>query len=252
MAIPRNADRTYAVKIAIGIVLINLLLLTSVQAASFDCMKAQSRVERLICGDKALSKLDETMSASYASALHNGAQSAETKKAQRQWLVERNRCLDADCVRSSYENRLKMLSGDGAASALRCGDPSAAGFGRPVRTYLMPHKVYEATEGMTAVNDILSIWDKEKTSDSTCFKFETVHTHLHLCWLVGEAKRVGPNVYEYADAACRIRMTHEQSRVRVEVDDPSEPGRKFCNPADTDEYSCGSNTGIEPGLFYAK
>ena len=33
----------------------------SAQAASFDCSKAQTKVEHLICGDAELSKLDEKL-----------------------------------------------------------------------------------------------------------------------------------------------------------------------------------------------
>ena len=46
--------------------LFGLLVLTlPVQAASFDCAKAGTKVEKLICGDAGLSKLDDELAAAY-------------------------------------------------------------------------------------------------------------------------------------------------------------------------------------------
>lgn len=46
-----------------------IVLVTAVHAASFDCGKAASQMERLICSDSQLSKSDEDLAASYSRAL---------------------------------------------------------------------------------------------------------------------------------------------------------------------------------------
>jgi uncharacterized protein len=92
------------------IVLGELVLLTMAQAASFDCGKVKSNIEKLICGDAALSKLDEELSASYKIALEDERQVDSFRQTQKQWLKERNGCSDAACVKLAYETRLKSLT----------------------------------------------------------------------------------------------------------------------------------------------
>jgi uncharacterized protein len=53
------------------IVLGGLVLQGAAQAASFDCAKAQSKVEKIICADAELSKLDEDLATAYWLAIRN-------------------------------------------------------------------------------------------------------------------------------------------------------------------------------------
>jgi uncharacterized protein len=85
------------------------VLMVSAHAASFDCAKAASRIEKLICSDAELSKLDEELSTAYKAALEDVKQAVLLKQWQRQWLKERNGCSDVDCVKQVYEVRLFTL-----------------------------------------------------------------------------------------------------------------------------------------------
>lgn len=87
-----------------------LVLLASSNAASFDCTKATSKIEKMICNDSDLSQLDEDLSAAYRSALQEGKQSEELKQDQRRWIKERNSCSDITCVKESYKSRIATLS----------------------------------------------------------------------------------------------------------------------------------------------
>src|SRR6266581_7590437 len=60
-------------------------------AAGFDCRKAASRVEKLICVDAELSGLDDELTAAYRAARRAVMPESENRK-QRQWIVERNAC----------------------------------------------------------------------------------------------------------------------------------------------------------------
>lgn len=80
------------------------------QAASFDCGKATTKVEKLICADAALSKLDEELSATYKTALQDEKQAEIIRHTQQQWLKERNGCPDVACVMHAYEMRLASLA----------------------------------------------------------------------------------------------------------------------------------------------
>src|SRR5256885_1001942 len=91
-----------------------MALITSARAASFDCAKAYSQVERLVCSDDNLSALDETMATAYKVAKSNsaafvksGAVLAGVTRDQRTWLVRRNECKDRMCVSEAYNTRLR-------------------------------------------------------------------------------------------------------------------------------------------------
>jgi uncharacterized protein len=89
-----------------------LALALPAQAASFDCAKAGTKVEKLICGDAVLSKLDDELSVSYKGALQDHTKADAIKQSQKQWLRERNNCKDAECVKAVYRNRERELVGE--------------------------------------------------------------------------------------------------------------------------------------------
>jgi uncharacterized protein YecT (DUF1311 family) len=79
-------------------------------AASFDCKKATSKVEKIICSDDELSRLDESLNKRYLRALKRPAMKEQTIESQRQWLKnERNACQDAECIKNAYQTRIKEL-----------------------------------------------------------------------------------------------------------------------------------------------
>ncbi|WP_218512011.1 lysozyme inhibitor LprI family protein [Variovorax sp. dw_308] len=78
---------------------------------SFDCAKARTVVEHLICNDASLASLDVRMSDSYKDALRTTDDRAGLRKAQKAWLEDsRNRCMTVACLQSSYEQRIASLS----------------------------------------------------------------------------------------------------------------------------------------------
>lgn len=90
--------------------LVWLVLSCTVHAASFDCAKAQTRVEKLICSDAELSKLDDDLTAAYTTALKSDDKVTSIRQTQRQWLKDRNSCTDANCLIGAYAERLAALS----------------------------------------------------------------------------------------------------------------------------------------------
>src|SRR4030042_5198380 len=79
-------------------------------AASFDCGKAASKIEKLICSDDELSKLDESLNEVYLRALNRADIKEQAIESQRQWLkYERDVCQDAECIKKAYETRIKEL-----------------------------------------------------------------------------------------------------------------------------------------------
>lgn len=100
--------------------LLALLVIASVSyAASFNCDKATSLVEKLICSDLELSKLDDQMTRAYKKELAESANKADAKARQRAWITkERDVCTDVDCIARAYKTRLEVLTAPAAGKNL--------------------------------------------------------------------------------------------------------------------------------------
>jgi uncharacterized protein YecT (DUF1311 family) len=91
-------------RIAIFLVLVGTPLS---YGASFDCAKSSILVEKLICSNAELSRLDELLSVAYAQSYAISKNKTELKASQRRWLIEkRNTCADSQCIKNAYEARL--------------------------------------------------------------------------------------------------------------------------------------------------
>ncbi|MGC2048254.1 MAG: lysozyme inhibitor LprI family protein [Gallionella sp.] len=97
-----------------------LVLTLSVHAASFDCAKASTHIEKLICTNEELSVLDEKLSAVYGRNIADSENRTGMAKAQRSWLRDlRNTCDNSQCAIDMYEKRLLELENiSGAYDAL--------------------------------------------------------------------------------------------------------------------------------------
>lgn len=87
--------------------IIGVMSIGAAQAASFDCVLAQSTSEKLICSNPDLSKLDEELAKQYKLRLKAVSSSAELKSEQRRWLKQlRAQCQDALCYIKAYNERM--------------------------------------------------------------------------------------------------------------------------------------------------
>ena len=102
------------------ILLTGMALLTlgsSLNAASFNCHKASTGIEKTICGDRYLSELDGDMGRLYHKAK---AYQHDLPRYQKEWIKNRNHeCgTDNDCLYKWTENRItnfKNIIGDAKA-----------------------------------------------------------------------------------------------------------------------------------------
>ncbi len=80
-------------------------------AQSFDCAKAQTRVEKMICADRGIADLDEYLARYYAASRAEIPGAAGCLQSdQAQWLTStRDACTDGACLKSAYLNRLAEL-----------------------------------------------------------------------------------------------------------------------------------------------
>ena len=108
-------------------VLLSLGGIATAHAASFDCARARTGVEKAICADPKLSEYDERIAAAYKRGLGewNGAIRAYVRNDQRQWLAEIRRIDDArdDDIGPVGRHRSRDL---GAVAALGDDDEAVA------------------------------------------------------------------------------------------------------------------------------
>lgn len=97
------------------------------QAASFDCAKARTGAEKLICSDSLVSALDNALDEEYelVSTTNSDEENISLKTQQKAWLATRNKCPDASCLQRAYETRIKQLACSSknigsAIGALKC------------------------------------------------------------------------------------------------------------------------------------
>jgi len=87
-----------------------LVLMPSVHSASFDCAKAKTKIEKLICANPKLSELDEKVTSLYKKVLEVTPVAEDCKQQQREWLKGwRDTCKDAACLEQAYTSRISDL-----------------------------------------------------------------------------------------------------------------------------------------------
>lgn len=101
---------------------------------SFDCAKAESEAETMVCADYGLAGLDRRLAEVYAAELAKPGASKELAATQRGWVKGRDECWKADdkklCVEEEYRTRIAELQinspGAMAATAVEftCDDNS--------------------------------------------------------------------------------------------------------------------------------
>ncbi len=98
------------VTITISAVATCLVGMSSVHSASFDCAKAKTKIDKLICSDAGLSEADEKLNAVYKEVLAKSPVPEDTKQEQLEWVKQsRNTCKDPDCLQQAYTSRISDL-----------------------------------------------------------------------------------------------------------------------------------------------
>ncbi|MFJ3059034.1 lysozyme inhibitor LprI family protein [Herbaspirillum sp. NPDC087042] len=120
-----NKGKSKVKRIIVGISLIVSSAL--VHAASFDCAKASTKIEKAICGDEQLSKLDSDLMTAYKVAQTSATDPNKLKSEQKAWLqASRNKCEDARCIKTAYEDRINALKSVEVTAPVAQPAPEAA------------------------------------------------------------------------------------------------------------------------------
>jgi uncharacterized protein YecT (DUF1311 family) len=97
------------VRLGMILALLSLSITFLAQAAGFDCDKATTKTEKMICSDSELSKLDEEMAVAFKKSSSDSTLAETVRNDQKKWLKERNQCVDKDCLKQAYSSRLVTL-----------------------------------------------------------------------------------------------------------------------------------------------
>lgn len=83
--------------------------MTLSNAASFDCTKSQTYIEKSICNDSTLNEYDEIVGKRFNIIKNQlDAQSRATFiQMQKEWMISRNQCTSVDCIANSYKSILE-------------------------------------------------------------------------------------------------------------------------------------------------
>ena len=76
---------------------------------SFDCAKATTAIENMICNSDELSRLDSQLAVAYGAKRIGISDPNALKKQQQDWVRVRNQCTDANCLTAAYQSRLQEL-----------------------------------------------------------------------------------------------------------------------------------------------
>ncbi len=201
-----------------------LVLLVPLQswAASFDCAKASTKLEKLICSDKELNALDDALGKAYKKALGNATDRDALKNGQKEWLKNTLRPCDIDkaCLVPAYKNRI---------AALDQGQEAVTFDAELYGTYARQHSV----EGGGSVHDIthcLTIMPDK--GNRVRFSLYVESYDFRSCSLEGVALANGANlefrrtaqVNTDAPVNCLLRFTIDGKTISVDdVDENCRP-----------------------------
>ena len=78
---------------------------------SFDCAKASTNAEKLVCSDDELARLDNELANAYKNALNSldNASKKQLTNEQKSWLKTYNQCTDKECVKYHLQMRIWAL-----------------------------------------------------------------------------------------------------------------------------------------------
>ena len=94
---------------ALGVLLFAASTAAIADGPAFDCSKASSKVEKMICADPTLSSSDSVNADIYKEVVQTADNPNQVKREQRQWLKTRNACQTVDCIAKTYDTRYNQL-----------------------------------------------------------------------------------------------------------------------------------------------
>lgn len=224
-------------------VLMALLIGTPVFGASFDCGKARTKIERMICADPKISALDEELVKVYKEASGLAPDPPAFKTAQQDWLRKvRGASANPEDIQAAYLARIEEIRLDPKLrkSLFAAAGPPAHIFGRYSETEPLCFNPKEGADEYDCKEDVESYIDlRPGPGNAVLVKGELWFFNGFQCGpFGGEAEWVHdvlrlPNL-EDEENRCVLIMRFRDGKVFTE-----DPG-SLCKSA----FLCGANAGF--------
>ncbi len=179
-------------------------LSTPANAASFDCNKAATWVEKTICKDANLSKLDDALAIKYKSELAQSSDFEDSKSykerlinEQRDWLkFQRNTCKEAACLVREYQERVEgkfqfgmfILNSSELSAANVPSNSSFGEFSDTVTISMYDPETQQMGQGQETTNT-LTIHKVSDKPHLAIIDSVLIFTNAHTCY-IGESKAI--------------------------------------------------------------
>lgn len=184
---------------------------SALHAASFDCIKASSRVDKMICANEELSSADEKLARVYRAAYRKAPDRKALNAAQRSWVRKRNSAAGPDELKDLYKSRIDELK-KGAA------DSNQSAWREDGRN---SRKAYFSTDGELEINDL--------GYGKAAFRLLVINHQGHIGELQG-IMTVSNGAAKYVAEECELNFTFGTDRVTVK--------QNF------DKGTCGAGTNV--------
>lgn len=212
-------------------------------SASFDCAKAASPTEKLICSNGSISKLDEQLASAYKQALESSTDKDAVKKAQIEWLKQQRTCIDADCLIQAYRTRMVALTKAAAQS-----DDASSSFVPSKKNQINTFKVLKGQEYAVCqtFNDYLNRFYKK----GDCF-IRKVPENNRL--LPVKMEKVSLLQYENTQILSRIngKDLTEQEKIKRSIKNKNDNGLHMLYRAEIDLDNDGAKENVLINFIYS-
>lgn len=105
-------DKTIKFLVMFFLLLYPVLSVRGEPIAGFDCGRAVSRIEKLVCGNENAATLDAKLAGLYKLSLRFTQLNKRTREQQANWIRNvRSKCGDLDCITRAYSERITEITG---------------------------------------------------------------------------------------------------------------------------------------------
>lgn len=186
----------YRILAVLFLPMIVMLAPADVYPASFDCLKAVSRIDKMICSHDELSTADEKLARAYRAAYRKTRDRKALNAAQRSWVRKRNSADGLSELRALYAKRIAELKSGAAPSfqpALRADEK-------------VSRRVYFSNDGELEINDL--------GYGKLAFRLLVINHQGHIGDLQG-IMIVNDGTGKYAAEECELNFSIGRDRIEV-------------------------------------
>jgi len=179
-------------------IIVMCLLPFFAHAASFDCSKATTEIEKMICSNEDISLADEKLAEVYKAALSGTQNKASLKQEQRNWIKKRNNLRDEASLLALYQERVGELGTEQATTSDMPSEKNVEAVKTNSRN--IGHNKKVATNSDDAVKDGQNLTAEKKDSNSWNWNTIGIVAGIMLIFIIiGMVMHTNNTIHVYVD-----------------------------------------------------